>query len=63
MKEVNGKTLTQVGHGKTGCCMAALCLQVYLTPLERKYVGVLRVRQVMICDLQMYQCIHAHETC
>ena len=27
----------QVGHGKTGCCMAALWLQVYLTPLKRKH--------------------------
>ena len=54
---------TQVGHVKTGCCMAALWLQVYLTPLKRKHVGVSRVRQVMMRDLQTYQSIHAHETC
>ena len=40
--------LSQLGHGKMGSCMVALWLPVYLTPLERKHVGISGVRQVMI---------------
>ena len=36
--------LSQLGQGKMRSCMVALWLPVYLTPLERKHVGIPRVR-------------------